>query len=132
VSTRVLAISSSSVSTSTTMRLARTSTCPVRYLSTSSQELWTLFALALLEASSGPTTLSSARAARVTTGRRAVSSSGLYVVRPMLMLVLDYTEGAELVDSVLDVVRKEAEGADALQGTLGLGLQEQRSSDIYS
>ena len=27
-----------------------------------------------------------------------------------------YTEGAELVDSVLDVVRKEAEGCDALQG----------------
>jgi hypothetical protein len=28
----------------------------------------------------------------------------------------DYTEGAELVDSVLDVVRKEAEGTDCLQG----------------
>ncbi|KAG9395385.1 beta-tubulin [Carpediemonas membranifera] len=27
-----------------------------------------------------------------------------------------YTEGAELVDAVLDVVRKEAEGCDALQG----------------
>ncbi|KAJ7644027.1 beta-tubulin [Roridomyces roridus] len=27
-----------------------------------------------------------------------------------------YTEGAELVDSVLDVVRREAEGADSLQG----------------
>ena len=27
-----------------------------------------------------------------------------------------YTEGAELVDSVLDVVRKEAEGCDLLQG----------------
>ncbi|KAH7102483.1 beta-tubulin 1 tubb1 [Auriculariales sp. MPI-PUGE-AT-0066] len=27
-----------------------------------------------------------------------------------------YTEGAELVDSVLDVVRKEAEGSDCLQG----------------
>ncbi|KAF8147811.1 beta-tubulin 1 tubb1 [Mycena galopus ATCC 62051] len=27
-----------------------------------------------------------------------------------------YTEGAELVDSVLDVVRKEAEGTDSLQG----------------
>ena len=27
-----------------------------------------------------------------------------------------YTEGAELVDSVLDVVRKEAEGCDMLQG----------------
>ena len=29
---------------------------------------------------------------------------------------VDYTEGAELVDSVLDVVRKEAEGTDCLQG----------------
>lgn len=27
-----------------------------------------------------------------------------------------YTEGAELVDSVLDVVRKEVEGCDCLQG----------------
>ena len=27
-----------------------------------------------------------------------------------------YTEGAELVDSVLDIVRKEAEGCDCLQG----------------
>lgn len=29
-----------------------------------------------------------------------------------------YTEGAELIDSVLDVVRKEAEGCDCLQGGL--------------
>ena len=29
-----------------------------------------------------------------------------------------YTEGAELVDSVLDVVRKEAEGCDCLQVTV--------------
>ena len=27
-----------------------------------------------------------------------------------------YTEGAELVDAVMDVVRKEAEGCDCLQG----------------
>jgi hypothetical protein len=32
-------------------------------------------------------------------------------------MLIDYTEGAELVDAVLDVVRKEAEGTDALQGT---------------
>jgi tubulin beta len=30
-----------------------------------------------------------------------------------------YTEGAELVDSVLDVVRKEAEGCDCLQVQIG-------------
>merc|ERR1712207_74663 len=29
---------------------------------------------------------------------------------------MGYTEGAELIDSVLDVVRKEAEGCDCLQG----------------
>jgi tubulin beta len=29
-----------------------------------------------------------------------------------------YTEGAELIDAVLDVVRKEAENCDCLQGTL--------------
>ena len=27
-----------------------------------------------------------------------------------------YTEGAELIDSVIDVVRKEAEGCDSIQG----------------
>ena len=31
-----------------------------------------------------------------------------------------YTEGAELIDSVLDVVRKEAESCDCLQGVLPL------------
>lgn len=34
-----------------------------------------------------------------------------------------YTEGAELIDSVLDVVRKEAESCDCLQGRLTLGFQ---------
>lgn len=29
-----------------------------------------------------------------------------------------YTEGAELIDSVLDVVRKEAENCDCLQGMM--------------
>jgi tubulin beta len=32
-----------------------------------------------------------------------------------------YTEGAELIDSVLDVVRKEAESCDCLQGELPAG-----------
>ena len=30
-----------------------------------------------------------------------------------------YTEGAELIDSVLDIVRKEAESCDCLQGAPG-------------
>jgi len=36
--------------------------------------------------------------------------------------ITDYTEGAELVDAVLDVVRKEAEGTDCLQGKLACFL----------
>jgi tubulin beta len=32
------------------------------------------------------------------------------------VLIDSYTEGAELVDQVLDVVRREAEGCDCLQG----------------
>ncbi|KAF8317422.1 tubulin nucleotide-binding domain-like protein [Clavulina sp. PMI_390] len=47
-----------------------------------------------------PNNLSSGKVVLITTGRRAVH----------------YTEGAELVDQVLDVVRKEAEGCDCLQG----------------
>ena len=34
-----------------------------------------------------------------------------------------YTEGAELIDSVLDVVRKEAESCDCLQGGLVVGVE---------
>jgi hypothetical protein len=41
----------------------------------------------------------------------------------LLSIVPDYTEGAELVDSVLDVVRKEAEGTDCLQGKYCLLLR---------
>ena len=32
-----------------------------------------------------------------------------------------YTEGAEIIDSVLDVVRKEAEGCDCMQGEARAG-----------
>ena len=39
-----------------------------------------------------------------------------FLSRETNMTSQDYTEGAELVDSVLDVVRKEAEGTDCLQG----------------
>jgi tubulin beta len=40
-----------------------------------------------------------------------------------------YTEGAELIDSVLDVVRKEAESCDCLQGTM-FRQQPQDSSQM--
>lgn len=33
-----------------------------------------------------------------------------------------YTEGAELIDSVMDVVRKEAESCDCLQGEQGIQM----------
>lgn len=38
-----------------------------------------------------------------------------------------YTEGAELIDSVLDVVRKEAESCDCLQGEPALKFPKFRS-----
>ena len=38
-----------------------------------------------------------------------------------------YTEGAELIDSVLDVVRKEAESCDCLQGRLTSSFQNFRN-----
>ncbi|KAJ3872070.1 Tubulin/FtsZ, GTPase domain-containing protein [Lentinula edodes] len=38
-----------------------------------------------------------------------------------------YTEGAELVDSVHDVVRKEAEATDCLQGTTSISPRVQSS-----
>jgi hypothetical protein len=41
----------------------------------------------------------------------------------------DYTEGAQLVDSVLDVVRKEAEGTDCLQGQPFLSFHSALVSD---
>lgn len=54
--------------------------------------------------------------------RRRVSSLRFFSFFAQCVLTspsfLDYTEGAELVDSVLDVVRKEAEGTDCLQGKL--------------
>ena len=43
-------------------------------------------------------------------------------VRHSLTHLADYTEGAELVDQVLDVVRKEAEGTECLQGAYPLRL----------
>ena len=57
--------------------------------------------------------------ARVTTGRKDVSSflSSGRVWGVSDTRQTDYTEGAELVDSVLDVARREAEGTDCLQGS---------------
>ncbi|KAJ6393685.1 hypothetical protein OIU77_023007 [Salix suchowensis] len=41
-----------------------------------------------------------------------------------------YTEGAELIDSVLDVVRKEAENCDCLQGIASASLHLQASKSV--
>ena len=43
-----------------------------------------------------------------------------------------YTEGAELIDSVLDVVRKEAESCDCLQGTEAAPALGQRADPASS
>ena len=40
-----------------------------------------------------------------------------------------YPEGAELIDSVLDVVRKEAEGCDCMQGELLCGARLGEGAD---
>ena len=39
-----------------------------------------------------------------------------------------YTEGAELIDSVLDIVRKEAESCDALQGACCFARQQEHDT----
>ncbi|ERM95125.1 hypothetical protein AMTR_s00009p00259650 [Amborella trichopoda] len=41
-----------------------------------------------------------------------------------------YVEGAELIDSVLDVVRKEAKNCDCLQGFQGQESVENQSSNV--
>jgi tubulin beta len=42
-----------------------------------------------------------------------------------------YTEGAELIDAVLDVVRKEAENCDCLQGIFSTFFFLKKSSFIF-
>ena len=85
------------------------------------QARWTACVLDPSASSSAPTTLCSARPERETIGRDLV---GLALFRLSTSLESravvsahrkgHYTEGAELIDSVLDVVRKEAEGCDCL------------------
>ena len=43
-----------------------------------------------------------------------------------------YTKGAELIDSVLDVVRKEAEGRDSLCHSLGSGTGSGMGTLLFS
>ena len=94
--------------------------------SISSLELWTLSAVVPSVNSFDPTTSSSVSSSS------SSSSRGPCIISLSLSLSLSrrvgqsgagnnwakghYTEGAELVDSVLDVVRKEAESCDCLQG----------------
>lgn len=92
--------------------------CHVLSSSISNREPWTLFEVDPLVACSAPTTSSLAKTVRVTTGRKDVSLIHLLDTLRCLFLRTDYTEGAELVEAVLDVVRKEAEGTDCLQGEL--------------
>ncbi len=111
--------SSWSESMSTTMRPLVESTCPGLSSSTWSQAPWTLSALGPTDRSSGLTTLCLASLALGTTGLRVITQRvgkmlffGVLVPFTIFFAFL----GAELVDSVLDVVRKESESCDCLQG----------------
>lgn len=115
--TRGIMTSNSSASRYTTMRSVPTSTFLVLSWLISSPGQWTPSDPALLVTFSGLTILSLVKVVLVTTGRKDVRIHSILSVA-MLMKFIDYTEGAELVDSVLDVVRKEAEGTDCLQGKL--------------
>lgn len=127
VSTKARMTSSLNASTCTTMKLAQINTFLVRSLLTSSPALWSTFVLVHWAVYSARTTLSSAKVVLVTTGQKdvrkcffdAFSRNYFDGWTLMVLSVTDYTEGAELVDSVLDVVRKEAEGTDGLQGPCG-------------
>ena len=72
---------------------------------------WILSKQELSVTFSVPTTLSLDNPALATIGQRD-STCQMFIQ----MLINSYTEGAELVDQVLDVVRREAEGCDCLQG----------------
>lgn len=118
VSTRETTTSSWSAFPCTTMRRVATNTCPALSSLILSLEPWTLFAAVPSVISSVQTTLFSVKVVLVTTGPKDVRKYRLLPLNNRLTLYshIDYTEGAELVDSVLDVVRKEAEGTDCLQG----------------
>ena len=93
----VTRIPSWSASTCIAMRPPLAATCPTRFSSTSSQEPWTAFVRDRSNSLSGHPTLRSGTAADNSWAKR------------------HYIEDAELIDSVLDVVRKEARGCDCLQ-----------------
>jgi cell division GTPase FtsZ len=90
---------------------------PVPCLSISSQVPWMQFELVLSVNFSAPTTSCSARAVLV---RPQIESRHSYADNTCFAgnnwAKGHYTEGAELVDQVLDVVRREAESCDCLQG----------------
>lgn len=132
--TTVTVISSQKESMSTTMRPLVANMSQEPSSSTWSPVPWTPLDLDLLDKSSDQTTLSLDRVVLETTGPRYASvwfAAPEAVIRllscSLFIIFLDfnvffpvfqghYTEGAELVDSVLDVVRKEAESCDCLQG----------------
>ena len=73
----------------------------------SSQEPWTAFAQGCLDSCSGWIMLSSDTLVPATIGRKVTTPN-----------VRHYTEGAKLFDSLLDVVRKEAECSNCFQRSL--------------
>jgi hypothetical protein len=84
---------------------------PERSWSISNLGQWILSKQELSVTFSVPTTLSLDNLVLPTIGQRD-STCQIFIQ----MLMNSYTEGAELVDQVLDVVRREAEACDCLQG----------------
>ena len=116
--TRVTRTSSWSGLTSTTMKPLAESMFPGLCSLILSLEPWTASAAVLMDKSSGLTILSLASLVLETIGQKATTQR----VRQIFCGVLRafhhriIYSGAELVDSVLDVVRKESESCDCLQG----------------
>lgn len=112
--------SSWNASTSTTPRSMETSTCPVPSSLIWNQAQW-------IPSASPPTVHCSDQTTSCTDNQEQVSFdaaffNGWKIVTKLVSFIGNnwakghYTEGAELVDNVLDVIRKESEGCDCLQG----------------
>ena len=103
---------------STTTKPLAESTFPGLCSSILSLEPWTASAAVPTDKSSDRTTLSLASLVQETIGQKATTQRVSQNLCPVLRSAHQHTiySGAELVDSVLDVVRKESESCDCLQG----------------
>lgn len=90
------------------------------------QEPWTAFAPAPSGSSSGPTTSSGGRIILPGPADSLYAAAAGQTGAGNNWAKGHYTEGAELVDSVLDIVRKECEHCDCLQVGGGAERVEER------